>query len=245
MPMRRLGESPQPAPAVSGGSGASRPGAGARALEPCCDPRQGVELPRRRRPERRPRGSSRSVGPRQSIELVAFFATYEDLVWVLDQKQRDLLLRLTPSSFDDDTATWALCLTQAFALNGDASGTRRYADEARAEYEAQLRENQTTPNSTRSSDSPWPTSAARRRRSARDFGPSSWRRFRRMPVSGPYFQMLLARIYTLVGEPDKAIDQLEPLLEVPCSLSPRWLAINPYFEPLRPNPRFQKLVAKK
>ena len=61
--------------------------------------------------------------------------------------------------------------------------------------------------------------------------------------SGPYYQILLARIYTLGGEPDKAIDQLEPLLKIPCSLSPAWLAINPYFEPLRSNPRFQKLVA--
>jgi len=49
----------------------------------------------------------------------------------------------------------------------------------------------------------------------------------------------------LVGEPDKAIDQLEPLLKVPCFLSPAWLAINPFYEPLRSNPRFQKLVAGK
>ena len=63
--------------------------------------------------------------------------------------------------------------------------------------------------------------------------------------SGPYLQTLLARIYMLVGEPDKAIDQLEPLLKVPCFLSPAWLAINPFYEPLRSNPRFQKLVAGK
>ena len=61
--------------------------------------------------------------------------------------------------------------------------------------------------------------------------------------SGPYYQVQLARIYTLVGEPEKAIDQLEPLLKIPCALSPAWLAINPYFEPLRSNPRFQKLIA--
>ena len=81
------------------------------------------------------------------------------------------------------------------------------------------------------------------RRSARDFEPSSWRRFRRTVIGGPYIQTQLARIYTLVGEPEKAIDQLEPLLKIPGSLSPAWLAINPFFEPLRSNPRFQKLVA--
>ena len=34
--------------------------------------------------------------------LVAYLANYYDLVWVLDEEQRELLLRLTPSAFDDD-----------------------------------------------------------------------------------------------------------------------------------------------
>jgi hypothetical protein len=51
------------------------------------------------------------------------------------------------------------------------------------------------------------------------------------------------RIYTLVGEPEKALDQLEPLLKIPYYLSPGWLKIDPNFDSLRKNPRFQKLVA--
>ena len=47
----------------------------------------------------------------------------------------------------------------------------------------------------------------------------------------------------LVGEPEKALDQLEPLLKIPYYLSPQWLAIDPNFDPLRKNPRCQKLVA--
>ena len=60
---------------------------------------------------------------------------------------------------------------------------------------------------------------------------------------GPYFQHQLARIYMLVGEPEKALDQLEPLLKIPSNLSPGWLKIDPNFDSLRKNPRFQKLVA--
>ena len=71
--------------------------------------------------------------------LVAFVATYCDLVWVLDEEQRELLLRLTPSAFDDDRGTWALCLAQAYALKGDAANVRTYAEEARKAFEEQLR----------------------------------------------------------------------------------------------------------
>jgi hypothetical protein len=58
-----------------------------------------------------------------------------------------------------------------------------------------------------------------------------------------YIQHQLVRIYLLVGEPEKALDQLEPLLKMPYYLSPGWLRIDPTFAPLKGNPRFERLVA--
>jgi hypothetical protein len=49
----------------------------------------------------------------------------------------------------------------------------------------------------------------------------------------------------MAGDMEKAIDLLEPLLKVPYYLSPGWLKIDPGFDPLRGNPRFEKLAAGK
>ena len=60
---------------------------------------------------------------------------------------------------------------------------------------------------------------------------------------GPYVQLQLVRIYLLSGEPDRALDQLEPLLRIPFYLSPGWLRLDPAFEPVRTHPRFERLLA--
>jgi hypothetical protein len=56
---------------------------------------------------------------------------------------------------------------------------------------------------------------------------------------GSYIQHELVRIISSLGEPEKALDQLEPLLKIPYYLSPGWLKIDPTFAPLRGNPRFE------
>jgi len=52
----------------------------------------------------------------------------------------------------------------------------------------------------------------------------------------------LARIYVLLGEREKAIDQLQIVLSRPGPLSPNWLKADPFWESLRGSARFQRLV---
>jgi hypothetical protein len=60
---------------------------------------------------------------------------------------------------------------------------------------------------------------------------------------GAYLQHQRARVHLLLGDRDRALDQLEPLLRFPYYLSPGWLRIDPTFDALRGDPRFQRLMA--
>jgi tetratricopeptide (TPR) repeat protein len=175
--------------------------------------------------------------------LAAYFGTYWDLFWVLDDAQQQLLLRLSPSAFDGDRGTWGLVLAQTWYLRGETARARAYADSARAAFEEQLRG--TPGNTGRQVALGLALAYMGRKYEAIRAGELATAL---VPLSkdaygGPYTQHQLARIYILTGEPEQALDQLEPLLKIPYYLSPGWLKIDPNFDPLRNNPRFQKLVA--
>jgi serine/threonine protein kinase/tetratricopeptide (TPR) repeat protein len=175
--------------------------------------------------------------------LVATLASVQDLVWVLDDGRRELLFRLTPSAFDDDRAIWAYCLAQAHALRGDVENRRRYAEDAAKGFEEQLR---SAPDDAQL-HAELGVARAYLGQKAEAVGEGQ-RAVALAPVSkdafvGPYIQLQLVRVYLLVGEPEKALDQLEPLLKMTYYLSPDWLRIDPNFDPLRRNARFQALVA--
>jgi len=173
-------------------------------------------------------------------DLVATVAA-QDLSWLLDDAQRDLLLRLTPSAFDDQASDWALCLAGAYAIRGDVANTRTYAETARKAIELQL---QTAPDvQVLHAGLGLALAYLGRRVEAIKEGELAVAHPPRRGSGAAGLKDGLARIYILVGEQEKALDQLAQLLQIPYFLSAGWLRIDPNFDPLRNNPRFQKLVA--
>jgi serine/threonine-protein kinase len=174
--------------------------------------------------------------------LVTFFGGENSLCWILDDHLQQRLLSVGPTAFDDH-GWWGLVRAETFWLRGDTMRARAFADTARRVFLRNLKE---TPDDGLGHATLGLALAYLGRKSQAiqegEHGVAL------VPVAtahvaGLYPQQILAQIYTVVGEPDKAIDNLSALLRVPSFLSPAFLRVDPTWAPLRGNPRFDALTA--
>ena len=67
------------------------------------------------------------------------------------------------------------------------------------------------------------------------------------PVEGPDEEETMADIYALLGDADHAIPILKRLLQIPYAhaITPALLRLDPVWDQIRNDPRFQELAAEK
>ena len=173
--------------------------------------------------------------------VISFFSFEWSTATLLDQEQRQLLLRLQPSQFGGNRGGWGLTLAYGAHMLGDLRRVRAYADSAMPALESALRENPDEPGNHMALGAG--LAYLGRKAEAILAGERAVAMVGQNGFQGPGLHQSLARIYQYVGEPVKAIEKLEDLLRMPSLISAGWLRADPSLEDLRSHPRFALLLA--
>jgi serine/threonine-protein kinase len=152
------------------------------------------------------------------------------------------LERLSPDSADVDAGYYYLARGYLSARGGNDDEARAFYDSARVVFEARVLEGPEAfaPRNAlglayaglgRSED------AIREGELAVRLLPLS-----RDAMTGTNRIRDLARIYVMVGDHEAALDQLEQLLSIPSEFSANLLRVDPFWDPLRSDPRFELML---
>jgi TolB-like protein/DNA-binding SARP family transcriptional activator/lipoprotein NlpI len=172
-------------------------------------------------------------------------------VWrSLHDHYREPMRQHTLATFGTDTLEYYYLKALSYLTTGELDLARAYSDSGRVVEEAVL---QQVPRDTpfgerryRSNElailyagSGRTADAVRVAREGVELLPVS-----RDAIEGPMRLMTLAEVYAICGEYDAAIDVLERLLSIPSATSAMQLWLDPIWDPLRDNPRFQDLIER-
>ena len=170
-----------------------------------------------------------------SLTILAYWAENPAIsTWAIPDEQRRFILQLDTVSFGGRWNAMSSKALVSFGL-GDSSRARAYADSAIAAQPPGARsETLTLAIATPQSDA--------FRQAVNQMEEEVAIRAGDM-YEGPQQLHLLVLICLIAGEYDKALTHLEALVKVPYYVTPAWLRIDTTFDPIRQDPRFQKLLA--
>jgi hypothetical protein len=172
---------------------------------------------------------------------------YGDCIDILaaDDAYQGEVARLTAAAFGGTTVNFYSFMALVSHRRGDATKRRAYADSARSEALGHI---------TRHEESVFDYSIVAVMNAFLGNGEEAVRAGRRalevLPLSkdavfGIDGYVALAQVYTVLGKPDSAVQQLRAALAVPSYMSAGRLRADPFWAPLKGNPGFEQLVAGK
>jgi TolB-like protein/tetratricopeptide (TPR) repeat protein len=173
--------------------------------------------------------------------IAAYFAGYFEMSWLLDPETLALVGRLTPAAFDNDRAWWGQALATTYWTSARRDLARAYADSALAPSLAQVRATPEDPSVVML----YALMLAYAGRTDEALAEAR-RGIALVPdqrgINRDYDRLQLIRVYLASGEYEAAIPEIERLLEQRGMVSRNWLQLDPLFEPLRGNPKFQRMA---
>lgn len=186
-----------------------------------------------------------AIGPNNATEVAAYLAGYNELAWVLEPAEQELVLRLSPAAFDNDRAWWGQSLAMLSYQRGDMVRARAYADSSLATSAAQ---------STASPGDAQLHALYGVMLALVGRGPDAIREVERGvdlgarafagDVNTMYVALQVARIHTILGNKEKAVDALTSLVRGAYFYTPARLRLEPTFSSLKGTPRFEKLLSE-
>lgn len=175
--------------------------------------------------------------------LLSYVANYSDAYWMLDSADVALAKTLPVAAFDGDRGVWSVVHSELSLLTGDSVRARVYADSATRALD----------HAVRLDAGNWQSLLFRAYVLAilgkrgesirdRDRGLAAAVATRDQWSTIPYAHHVAARVDLALGDRDAAIAELGKILEKPSAISPAWMRIDPTWNLLRGDARFEKLA---
>jgi serine/threonine-protein kinase len=165
--------------------------------------------------------------------LAVNFAGAEDMHWVLDSAQQQLVLDLPPAAFDNSRSAWALVRAKLHWYHGDSGLVRTWADTAARELAREIRAapEDPRPRILRAVALGFRGDSAEAIREG-EAGLAFIKDFE-SGIESAFLLRQMALAYLLAGDRERARGALERLLAMKQQYSAEWLRVDPAFAGVR------------